>query len=142
MLLDHGVPWLENESGAQAFLRYAHDKLDRSKSARHPRGCFPELRLMAAVCAWCEVDEDARQYAQLARELWEEERARLAAARRVYAQRHPDRGTALAGVPDLLGELERLTSPTRVASVFSAEAAARERRSKSGSSAPSRAGRS
>lgn len=141
VLLVHGLPWLEIESTEQAFLRYAHDKLERSKSRRHPDGCFPELRLMAAVCAWSEDVEAASRYAGLARELWDEERARLATARSVYARRHPDR-ESLARVPDLLDELEQLTSTTRGEASFSAEEAARSRRSKSSPSAPSRAGRS
>lgn len=139
-LIEHGLPWLDAESSEQAFLRYAKEKLDRSKSRRHPKGCFPELRLMAAVSAWSEDEAAAQRYAKLARKLWAEERERLANARQLYLHRHPDRAPELEPVPDLLEELEQLTSPTTGSSPFSAEGA--RRRSRSSSPAASREGRS
>lgn len=131
-LREHGLPWLEAESDEEAFLRFARDKLERSRSRQHPLGCFIELRLMAAVLAWRGDAAEAEHFCQQAGALWNEERARLAEARRLYRHRHPDRAPELPQVPDLQQELEDLIEPTTGDSAFSASAAAAVRRSRSG----------
>ena len=131
-LLGPGLAWLEAESDHEAFLRFARDKLERSKSRRHPLGCFLELRLMAAVSAWTGALAAAETYCQHAGALRTEERARLAEARRLYRHRHPDRAPELPKVPDLQKELEALILPTTGEARFSARlAAALQRRSRS-----------
>lgn len=131
ILMRHGLAWLETESSQEAFLRHAEGRLERSKSQRHPKGCFPELRTMAAVCAWSGDLVAARRYRDRAVKLWEEEKARLHAARGVYLERHHKPDQPLAGVPDLIKELEVIISPTTDDSPFSAEQAARARRLRS-----------
>jgi len=131
VLLSSGLRWLETESSQDAFLRHAEVRLERSKSKRHPKGCFSELRVMAAVCAWNDDLRSARRYLDRASKLWDEEQARLQAARRVYRERHASPPENLAEVPDLLAELRAIISPTTDGSPFSAAQAARARRSKS-----------
>jgi hypothetical protein len=129
----YGLPWLEAESAQAAFLRFARDKLERSRSRQHPLGCFLELRLMAAVLAWSGERAEAEHFCQQAGALWNEERARMAEARRLYRHRHPDRAEGLVPVPDLQEELEALIAPTTGGAPFSASAAAAAaRRSRSG----------
>lgn len=124
-----GLPWLDAQSTRKAFIDYAEEKLVRSRSRARPHGSFLELRLMAAVCAWCGERDLASEHAAHAAELWTEERARLASAREIYRKRQPS-GTRLPGVPNLLRELERLISPTKDDGVFAPPGKPR-RRSKS-----------
>ncbi len=119
-ILQDGLPWLDGESRAEAFLQHAEERRRRSLSQQFPHGCFPELRLLAAIHAWLGDRVEASRYFDLARGQWPVEKARLQAARRTYRERHPDAAERLARVPDLLGELGRLIEPTRGASAFQA----------------------
>lgn len=110
-VLEYGVPWLDAKSGRDAFRSYAEEKLERSRSSMRPHGSFLELRLMAAVCAWRGELTIAAQHAGWAAELWNEERERLVNARALYKKRHPEQ-PRLAGVPNLVQELERLIGST------------------------------
>lgn len=109
-VLEYGVPWLDDKSGRDAFRKYAEEKLARSQSSMRPHGSFLELRLMAAVCAWRGELTLATEHAGHAAALWNEERARLVNARTMYKKRHPEQ-PRLAGVPNLVRELERLITP-------------------------------
>ena len=129
-IVEHGLPWLDEQSHGEFFLKHAEERRRRSKSDRNPHGSFAEVRLLAAVNAWLGNRKEAKRHLLLARRLWPTEKARLQAARRMYRQRHPQTQVRLARVPDLLRELERLIEPTRGASVFLPPA--RMVRSKSG----------
>ncbi|MEL7369945.1 MAG: DUF4304 domain-containing protein [Myxococcota bacterium] len=128
-VMEHGIPWLEAQSGGRSFLRHAEERHRRSCSDAHPEGGFPEVRLLAAINAWVGDYGEARRFLELARPMWPQEKARLQAARRVYRDRQVE-GAKLPRVPDLLKELERLTEPTKGGSVF--QAPRRAPRSRSG----------
>lgn len=105
-----GLPWLDREGTAAAFSAHALRGLERSKNRAQPDGGYLELRLLAAVFAWTGDFEAAREVAQTARAQWPRERERLVMARGIYRRRASSR--RLAPVPDLQGELERLSAPT------------------------------
>lgn len=128
-LLKDGVGWLDRAAEPAALMTHALEKLERSKSAHHPAGRWPELRLAAAVAAHFGDEATADRCCAEARALWEEERARLVAARRAYKARHPRREAPLPRVPDLQGELERLIAPTRAALSKTVERPGRSSRS-------------
>jgi uncharacterized protein DUF4304 len=119
-ILDHGLPWLEAESDSKSFVHYAETRLERSKCAEHPEGCFLELRLMAAVLAWHGEIGHAQLFAERARLSWPDERARLQAARMAFRKKHPQVGRKVPEVPDIQAELDRLISTTRVSRSFEA----------------------
>lgn len=127
-LIDHGLPWLEEYSARESFLRYAHDKLERSRSPHRPRGSFLELRLMAAICAWCGDTRTAKRHAQAAAKLWPTESDRLQQARETYLRKHSSDKAALPGVPELLDELRGLIEPEGEDAFDAAQAAAELRR--------------
>lgn len=129
-IIEHGVPWLESEADAPAFMRYARARLERSRCAERPDGTYLDLRLMAAILAWGGELEEARHLASLARLSWEDERARLIAARAQY-QRARAR-TKLASVPDIQAELEALISTTRASRRSPGSPASARPRSRSG----------
>ncbi len=104
-----GVPWLEREGTQDAWLRHGLAAVSRTRSPRCPEGGFFELRLMSAVHAWRSEMDLARARFREAAALWPDERARLAAARAVYARR-ADR--PVSELPDLLAELQGLIGPT------------------------------
>jgi hypothetical protein len=124
----HGLPWLDTGSEPASFVEHAREQVERSRSDRHPDGGFFELRLIAAVYAWSGDREQAMKYANRARAIWGEERDRLEKARQIYRKKHPG-GGRLPGVPNLLGELEELISPTTGESPFVAPSPASRRRS-------------
>ena len=129
-IIEHGLPWLESHSGMDAFLEHAKERRARSRSDRHPQGCFSELRLLAAVHAWRGNTSQAERCLKIARKLWPVEKARLQAARKSYRERHPNEPQRIPRVPDLVRELERIIEPTRAASAF--QAPSRAARLKSG----------
>ena len=110
-ILEHGIDWLDAEADRTAFLRHARERVDRSRSPSRPEGRFPELRLLAGVLAWNGRFDEAAEILELARAGWEDERGRLALARAEFGARYPGTPAARAA-PDLVGELERLISPT------------------------------
>lgn len=107
-----GLDWLQREGEAHAFLRHAEKCVERSRSRVQPEGGYLELRLLAAVLAWQGDFSAAQEVCRLASALWEEERDRLAMARKIYRRRHPEAPARLPGVPNLQRELERITEPT------------------------------
>lgn len=107
-----GLEWLGRERTPDAFLKHAEGRVERSVSPLRPYGGYLELRLLAAVHAWRGEFQLAQGACAQAREQWEEERARLAMARKIYRRRHPETRARLAPVPNLQRELERLTAPT------------------------------
>jgi hypothetical protein len=113
-----GLGWLRRERSPEAFLLHARRSLERSRTQRAPEGGYHELRLLAAVHAWRGDPEAAAEVARLAAERWEEERARLAHARKIYRRRHPRAPARLPPVPNLQAELERLASPTTGARIL------------------------
>lgn len=107
-----GIDWMARERTATAFLRHAQKQLERSQTGRQPDGGYLELRLVAAVYAWLGDFERAESTCARASYQWEQERARLRMARKIYRRRHPDASTRLPPVPNLQRELERITAPT------------------------------
>lgn len=108
-LLAHGLPWFEEKSSREAFLAHAFERVERSRSPRHPEGRWAELRVFAATLAWNERTDEARRVAELAASLWHEESARLDAARARFARAAR---CDVAAIPNLQDDLVTLvTSP-------------------------------
>jgi hypothetical protein len=123
-----GLQWLDKESAPPSFIEYAREQMERSRSDRHPDGGFVELRLMSAVLAWAGERDQALKFLNRARAIWSEEKDRLEKARTLYKKKHAVPGR-LPTVPNLVGELEALISPTTDESPFVARSPSSRRRS-------------
>jgi hypothetical protein len=117
-IIEYGVSWLDTECERDAFLHYARARIDRGRCPERPNGTYLDLRLCAAVLAWCGQLEEAQANADLARACWEDERARLVAARAEFQKTKAK--TRMPSVPDIQGELEELISTTTASSGSSA----------------------
>lgn len=113
-ILEHGIAWLEQEAARESFLRYARAKVERGRCPERPNGTYLDLRLCAAVLAWCGQLDEAQEHAESARACWEDERSRLVAARAEFQKTKAK--TRMPSVPDIQGELEELISTTTASS--------------------------